>query len=112
MTTKKPNDPGAQRLTPYLSPASAWALAVGTSVGWGALVVTASGYLSQAGPAGSIIGLAAGMLLMLLIARNYHYMTARYPDAGGLYAVVKNVFGYDRAFLVFWFLSLTYISMF
>ena len=112
MTEKKPNDPGAQRLTPYLSPASAWALAVGTSVGWGALVVTASGYLSQAGPAGSIIGLAAGMLLMLLIARNYHYMTARYPDAGGLYAVVKNVFGYDRAFLVFWFLSLTYISMF
>ena len=50
MTTKKPNDPGAQRLTSYLSPASAWALAVGTSVGWGALVVTASGYLSQAGP--------------------------------------------------------------
>lgn len=49
MTTKKPNDPGAQRLTPHLSPASAWALAVGTSIGWGSLVVTASGYLSQAG---------------------------------------------------------------
>ena len=47
MTTKKPNDPGAQRLTPHLSPASAWALAVGTSIGWGSLVVTASGYLFQ-----------------------------------------------------------------
>ena len=99
-------------LVPYLSPAAAWALAVGTSVGWGSLVVTSTGYLSQAGPVGSAVGLLAGMLLMLLIARNYHFTTSRYPDAGGLYAVTKNVFGYDRAFLIFWFLSLIYISMF
>ena len=107
---KGPDSP--QTLAPYLSPASAWALAVGTSIGWGALVVTSTNYLTQAGPAGSIAGLLIGMLLMLLIARNYHAMTVRYPDAGGLYTVVKHVFGYDRAFLVFWFLSLTYISMF
>ena len=65
-------------LVPYLSPAAAWALAVGTSVGWGSLVVTSTGYLSQAGPGGSAVGLLAGMLLMLLIARNYHFTTFFY----------------------------------
>ena len=101
-----------EALHPYLSPAAAWALSVGTSVGWGSLVVTSRSYLSQAGPMGSVLGLVIGGALMLLIARNFHYMACRYPDAGGVYAYTKNVFGYDRAFLVSWFLSLTYISMF
>ena len=105
-----PRIPGT--LTPYLSEKAAWALSVGTSVGWGALVVTSSGFLSAAGPAGSLIGLLVGMGLMLLIARNYFFTASRYPDAGGLYTVVRNVFGYDRAFLVFWFMSLVYLSVF
>ena len=113
MAVHRSSDAEEQRvLTPYLSPAAAWALAVGTSVGWGSLVVTSTDYLSQAGPAGSVAGLLAGMLLMLLIARNYAYMMRRYPDAGGLYTITKKVFGYDRAFLVFWFLSMTYSAMF
>lgn len=99
-------------LSPYLSPAAAWALAVGTSIGWGSLVVTNNDYLSQAGPLGTILGLLIGAALMLLVSRNYHYMANRYPEAGGIYAYTKHVFGYDRAFLVSWFLSLTYISMF
>ena len=99
-------------LRPYLSPAAAWALAVGTSVGWGSLVVTSSTYLAKAGPVGSILGLLIGMVLMLVICRNFFYMASRYPRAGGIYDYTKEVFGYDRAFLVFWFLSLTYIAMF
>ena len=99
-------------LQPYLSPAAAWALAVGTSVGWGSLVVTSNTYLAQAGPLGSIFGLLIGMALMLVICRNFAYMADRYPRAGGIYDYTKEVFGYDRAFLVFWFLSLTYMAMF
>ena len=99
-------------LTPYLSERAAWALSVGTSVGWGALVVTSSDFLSAAGPAGSLVGLLIGMGVMLLIAGNYFFTASRYPDAGGLYSITKNVFGYDRAFLVFWFMSLVYLSMF
>ena len=56
-------------LRKHLSPLGAWAFAIGTSVGWGSLVVTANTYLAQAGPLGSIIGLALGALLMALIAR-------------------------------------------
>ena len=61
-------------LTPYISPAAAWAFAVGTSVGWGSLVITCTTYLAQAGPAGTALGLITGGLIMLLVSRNYHYM--------------------------------------
>ena len=41
----------------------AFALSVGTSIGWGSFVVTGNNYLSNAGLLGSIIGIviAAGM---------------------------------------------------
>lgn len=106
------NHEGRTRLSPYLSPAAAWALSIGTSVGWGSLVVTANTYLAQAGPLGSVLGMLIGMLLMLLVSRNFFYMAMHYPQAGGIYTYTREVFGYDRAFLVFWFLSLTYIAMF
>ncbi|MBR0410675.1 MAG: amino acid permease [Eubacterium sp.] len=99
-------------LQPYLSPAAAWALSVGAAVGWGSLVVTSNTYLAQAGPAGTVFGLLIGTVLMLLMCENFFYMANHYPRAGGAYTYTKEVFGYDRAFLVFWFLSLTYISMF
>lgn len=110
MTGKVNNE--AVGLTPYLSTRSAWAIAVGSSVGWGSLVVTGNTYLAQAGPLGSIIGILLGGLLMLLICRNYFFLADRYPSAGGIYTYTKYVFGYDRAFLVSWFLSLIYLSMF
>ena len=39
-----------KRLSAVVSPAQVWAFSVGTSVGWGALVVPAGTYLAQAGP--------------------------------------------------------------
>lgn len=101
-----------ETLQPYLSPAAVWALSIGTSIGWGSMVVTSNTYLSQGGPLGTILGLLAGMALMLVISRNFFYLSSRYPRAGGAYIYTREVFGYDRAFLVFWFLSLTYIAMF
>ena len=106
------NNKEIKRLQPYLSKYAVWALSVGTSIGWGSLVVTSGSYLGQAGPLGSAIGLLIGAGLMLLMCRSFHYLSNIFPDAGGVYAYTKNVFGYDRAFLVAWFLSLTYISMF
>ncbi len=99
-------------LTPYLSPLAVWALSVGTAIGWGSLIVTSRTYLSLAGPAGSILGLLVGFAMMLLVANHYHFLANRYPGTGGMYNYVKYIFGYDRAFLVAWFLFLVYISMF
>ena len=61
-------------LKPFLSPLTVTAFAVGTSVGWGSLVVTSNTYLRQAGPLGSTLGLLVGMIVMLFVCRNYHYV--------------------------------------
>ena len=89
----------AQGLTRHLSPMGAWAFAIGTSVGWGSLVVTANTYLAQAGPAGSVLGLALGAVIMGVISLNYAYLMRSYPDAGGAHAYAREVFGYDYGFI-------------
>lgn len=99
-------------LKPFLSPLTVTAFAVGTSVGWGSLVVTSNTYLRQAGPLGSTLGLLVGMIVMLFVCRNYHYVANKYPDGSGIYSYTKDIFGYDRAFLISWFVFLLYISIF
>ena len=47
----------SRQLRQDISPAGAWAFAIGTSIGWGSLVVTSNTYLSQAGIMGSVIDL-------------------------------------------------------
>ena len=101
-----------QKLAPYLGPTGAWAMALGTSIGWGSLVITGSSWLAQAGPLGSVLGLLAGCLIMLIIARNYRYMMVCRPEAGGAYAYARDCFGHEYGFLAAWFLSLTYLAMF
>ena len=93
---KKPE----QRLGSSFSISAALAFSLGTSIGWGSLVVTANTYLSQAGPMGSMLGMIIGGLIMLIISRNYHYMINCYPDAGGSYAFARDTFGYDYGFLL------------
>ncbi len=100
-----------KKLVPYLSPAAAFALSTGTAIGWGSFVVTGNLYLAQAGPLGSVLGMLVGMVIMLLIARNYHYMMNRYPGPGGAYTYMANTFGYDNAFLNAWLLLLALLSL-
>ncbi len=89
-----------------------WALSVGSAIGWGSLVVTGKTYLAQAGPLGSILGLLVGFAMMLMVANHYHFLANRYPGTGSLYNYVKYIFGYDRAFLVAWFMFLVFIAIF
>ena len=100
-----------QALSPYLSPAAAWSLALGTSIGWGSLVVTGSTYLAEAGPMGSVLGMVIGAVIMIVISRNYYYMMTCIPEAGGAYAYSRDTFGYDHGFLTAWFLALTYLAI-
>ena len=90
----------------------AFALSIGTAIGWGSFVVTGSSFVSKAGPLGSIIGLIIGMFIMLVVAYNYHYMMNKYPDTnGGIYSFAKYTIGSDHAFLVSWFLIITYSAI-
>ena len=90
----------------------AFALSIGTAIGWGSFVITGSSFVSRAGPLGSIIGLIIGMLIMMVVAYNYHYMMNKYPDTnGGIYSFAKYTIGSDHAFLVSWFLIITYSAI-
>ena len=95
----------------HMSPFTAWAFALGTAVGWGSLVVTSNGYLAEAGPWGSVIGLVIGGLIMLIISRNYAYLMQVCPDPGGAYTWCREAFGYDHGFLAGWFLAITYLAV-
>ena len=95
----------------YVSPAGAWALSVGSAIGWGSFVFTGNQYLLKAGPAGSVIGILLGMMIMLIMGECYCLLMNIYPNAGGVYAYTTAIFGHDRAFLVAWFLFLTYVSV-
>lgn len=106
------NDNAKGRLEPYVSMPGAWALSIGTSIGWGSLVVTCSDYLAKSGPAGVIIGLILGCLMMLVIARCFYSMMVKFPSSGGIYSYSKKLFDYDRAFLASWFMLLTYFAIF
>ena len=95
-----------------VSALGALGLSIGTAIGWGSFVVTGSSFLSKAGPLGSIIGIVIGMLIMLVLAYNYHYMINKYPNSnGGIYTFAKNTLGGDHAFLVSWFLIITYAAI-
>ena len=95
----------------YICVLGAFALSIGTAIGWGSFVVTGSDYLSKAGLLGSIIGIVIGALLMGIIAYCYHYMINKVPDSGGIYSFVKHTFNGDHAFLAAWFLIIVYTGI-
>ena len=69
MNTDKQNKLTA--LDRYLSPLDVWAMAFGVMVGGGTFVMPGTTFLPVAGPAGTIIALLIGMLIMLVIAKNF-----------------------------------------
>ena len=91
---------------PYLTMLGMWALAFGCSVGQGAFVMPGGTFLPIAGPVGTAIGIGLGAIVMIILAKNYHYLMNKYPDAGGTYTYTKRCFGYDHGFLSAWFLTL------
>ena len=88
-----------------------WAFSIGTSIGWGSLVVTCNTYLAQAGIMGTALGLVIGMLVTFVITHNLQYIICRNQDAGGIYSFAQRVCGHDFGFLSAWFLLLTYMSI-
>lgn len=97
---------------PYLSTLGAWALAFGCAVGWGSFVMPGNTFLPIAGPIGTALGILLGALVMLVLAKNYHYLINHYPhDGGGTYTYTKECFGHDHGFLSAWFMILIYIAI-
>ena len=72
-----------------MAPLGVWALAFGSSLGWGAFVMSGTSFLPTAGPLGTILGFLFGIFTMLIICTNYNYMMNKFPDAGGTFTYTK-----------------------
>ena len=95
----------------YLSPPDVWAMAFGCMVGWGVFAMPGTTFLPIAGPAGTVLAMLIGMLIMLIIADNFSFLMNRSSMTGGVYTYPKEAFGRDHAFLSCWFLCLSYLTI-
>ncbi|KGX87212.1 APC family permease [Pontibacillus litoralis] len=93
-----------------LKPHWVWAIALGSSIGWGAFVQPTN-WMATAGPLGVIIGFAIGALLMMLIAVSYGVLIKSFPVSGGEFAYAYISLGRTHAFICGWFLALGYICI-
>ncbi|MUK87339.1 amino acid permease [Ornithinibacillus sp. L9] len=87
-----------------------WAIALGSSIGWGAFVQPTT-WMSSAGPMGVIAGFGIGALLMMLIAVSYGFLIKSFPVSGGEFAYSYISLGRTHAFIAGWFLTLGYICI-
>ena len=98
-------------LKKYLTPLNVWALSFGSIVGWASFIMPGTTFLPNAGPLGTLLGMALGSVIMIIISMNYQFMMSKYPNAGGAFTYIKNTFGYDHGFLSAWFLMIAYIAL-
>ena len=73
----------------YLSPIDTWAMAFGCAIGWGAFVMLGTTFLPAAGPAGTVIALAAGMAVIAMIGVSFSWLMKRSGGTGGVYSYTK-----------------------
>ena len=95
----------------YLTSLDVWAMAFGCMVGWGAFVMPGSTFLPVAGPAGTIISMVIGLVVMLVIGSCISFLMTRSSGSGGIYVYTKEALGRDHAFLCSWFLCLSYLTI-
>ncbi|WP_102026488.1 APC family permease [Salirhabdus sp. Marseille-P4669] len=99
-----------ETLNKTLKPSWVWAVALGSSIGWGAFVQPTN-WMSQAGPFGVMIGFGIGAVLMMLIAVSYGFLIRNFPVSGGEFAYSFVSLGRTHAFICGWFLTLGYICI-
>lgn len=87
-----------------------WAVAYGSSIGWGAFILPGD-WLISSGTLGATLGITIGGILMLIIAVGYGALTAKFPVSGGEFAFTYAGFGKIAAFIASWFLVLGYICV-
>ncbi len=95
----------------YLSPLDVWAISFGCTVGWAAFMMPGSTFLPAAGPLGTLIGLAIGIAVMLVIGANVAFLMRNKPGTGGIYTYTKEALGRNHAFICTWFLILSYLAI-
>jgi len=102
--------PERAQLSRALSATQLFLIAFGAAIGVGWIVVVGD-WLRLAGPLGTVIGFAAGALVLLLVGLCYAELAAALPVTGGEVAYCYATFGLETAFAIGWFLALGYVGV-
>lgn len=99
-----------ESLSKVLSRRDILALAFGTMVGWGWVMLTA-GWVSSAGVLGAIIAFLIATVLCLFVGATYAELTPALPLAGGELVFAYRGLGYFWAWFTAWAICLAYIGV-
>lgn len=99
-----------ESLSKVLSRRDILALAFGTMVGWGWVMLTA-GWITSAGVVGAIIAFLFGAVLCLFVGATYAELTPALPLAGGELVFSYRGLGYFWSWFTAWAICLAYIGV-
>lgn len=99
-----------QRLKRVLGRVEVFALAFGTMVGWGWIVMSAE-WIEAAGVLGAIAAFFIGGLMCIFVGLTYAELTSAFPLAGGELAFSYRGLGYLGSWVTGWTISFAYIGV-
>lgn len=99
-----------QKLKRVLGHVEVFALAFGTMVGWGWIMLS-SQWIDSAGVLGAMVAFLIGGLMCILVGLTYAELTSAFPLAGGELAFSYRGIGYRGSWITSWTISFAYICV-
>lgn len=99
-----------QELKKTLSTKDVLALAFGTMIGWG-WIMLAGEWVSLAGVVGAVVAFAVGAVLCIFVGLTYAELTPALPLAGGELVFSYRGLGYNASFITGWMICFAYVGV-
>lgn len=99
-----------QKLKRVLGHIEVFALAFGTMIGWGWIMLS-SQWIDSAGVLGAMVAFLIGGLMCILVGLTYAELTSAFPLAGGELAFSYRGIGYVGAWVTSWTISFAYVCV-
>jgi amino acid transporter len=99
-----------QELKRAMSNKDVLALAFGTMIGWG-WIMLAGQWVALAGVVGAIVAFAVGALLCIFVGMTYAELTPALPLAGGELVFSYRGLGYNASWITGWMITFAYVGV-
>lgn len=104
------NNGGRQELQKTLNMKDVLALAFGTMIGWGWIMLAGS-WVGNAGTMGAILAFLLGGVMSIFVGLTYAELTPALPLAGGELVFSYRAMGYNAAWFTGWMITLAYLGV-
>lgn len=104
------NNGGRQELQKSLNMKDVLALAFGTMIGWGWIMLAGS-WVGNAGWLGAVLAFALGGVMALFVGMTYAELTPALPLSGGELVFSFRAFGYNASWFTGWMITLAYLGV-